>query len=229
MIEKGIDESRIGLKTLAVTTINTKCRVDEATGKYIKWLETVERFGISGLKDVEQYDPSVVDMLSSYAPCGLDAGGRSIFWIKGGVVEKEDEAKSIAAGIMYFMAIHGDDVSLHEGISFVIDVSTQPPKKVGNEQKMQNAYQAFPLRPQRIFISGAGTVKRAFINALLRVAAFFTKQKILDRIRFATLEEVFVEVPIKSAPVYVGGEGGGVGDLSEWVKARLGAFPEPAI
>mmetsp|Transcript_40599 Transcript_40599/g.81952 ORF Transcript_40599/g.81952 Transcript_40599/m.81952 type:complete len:256 (+) Transcript_40599:108-875(+) len=228
LLGKGVDESRIGLRSLALTTVNTKCRVAEATDKYIKWLETVEKFGIKGLAD-EEYNDAVAHMLSSYAMCGLDARGSSIFWIKGGVIEKDQETAAILCGIMYFMAIHADNVSLHEGISFVIDVANQPPKKVGNEQKMQNAWQVFPLRPQRIFISGAGTIKRALINTLLKVASFFTKQKILERIRFATMDEVLTEIPIKSAPLYVGGEGGCVNDIAAWVKGRLDAFPVPEL
>ena len=36
-------------------------------------------------------------------------------------------------------------------------------------------YQSFPLRPQRILIMGAGTIKRVFINALIKFASIFSK------------------------------------------------------
>jgi hypothetical protein len=220
---------RIGLKSLAVATINNKCRVKDAADKYVKWLDAVGKFGIVSLDD-ELWKESATPMLRSYASCGLDKDGHSIFWIKGDQpVQKDEETLAIQAGLMYFFAIHADNASLHEGISFVIDVSKQPDKKIGNEQKMQNAWQAFPLRPQRIFISGAGQIKRLFINALLKVAAFFSKQKVLDRIAFATLEMVLDEIPIASAPVYVGGNGGNVEDLGVWVKGRLDHFTVPAL
>ena len=47
-----------------------------------------------------------------------------------------------------------------------------------------------------------------FINGLLRVAAFFTKQKILDRILFAEMSEVLAEVPLESVQRSLGGRGG---------------------
>jgi hypothetical protein len=130
---------------------------------------------------------------------------------------------------MFFMAIHADNVSMHEGISFVIDVTNQHNRRIGNEQKMQNTWQSFPLRPQRIFITGAGLIKRTIINGLLKVASFFTKQKILERIRFATLGEVLAEIPLDSAPAYVGGKGGGNKDLIAWARHRLERFTIPQL
>ena len=72
-------------------------------------------------------------------------------------------------------------------------------------------------------------MKRVLINGLLKVASFFTKQKILDRIRFATLDEVLSEIPLASTPDYIGGKGGDVKDLSAWVKTRLDGFTVPAL
>lgn len=228
LIKGGIDEKRIGLRTLAVTTINSKLRVDEAVQKYLKWLEALEQFGVLSLNDGE-FKEEHADYLRSYAACGPDLQGRSTFWIKGGAIMPEAERSAVEAGIMYFMAIHGDDVSLHEGITFVIDTSAVPTSRIGNESKLQKAWSSFPLRPQRVYIAGANSIKRFFINGLISIAALFTKQKILDRIRFVDIEEVLKEVPIKNAPVYVGGEGGGISDLNEWVRYRLDQFPIPNI
>lgn len=231
LLSKGIAESRIGLCTLAVATINTKLRVEETAKKYMKWLEALETFQIEGLggNDGALWNPAVAPMLRSYAPCGKDKDGRSIFWIRGGSIQPEEEKASILCGAMYFLAIHGDNRSLHEGITFVIDVARQPAKKVGNEAKLQKVWQSFPLRPQRIFIAGASMVKRVFINGLLKVAWFFTKQKILDRILFADMAEVLAEVPLESAPSYVGGgggRGGGAGDGGAHDGAALASSPE---
>jgi hypothetical protein len=41
----------------------------------------------------------------------------------GGGIKPEDEAVSVRAGVLYFMAIHADNTSMHEGITFVIDTS----------------------------------------------------------------------------------------------------------
>ena len=245
LLSKGVAESRIGLITLAVTTINNKLRVEETARKYMKWLEALESFGIEGLgNDESLWDPKLVPLLRSYAPCGQDSQGRAIFWIKGGSVQPDEEEASVRAGIMYFLAVHADNVSLHVGITFVIDVTQQPAKKVGNESKLQRTWQSFPLRPQRIFITGAGVVKRIFINGLLKVAAFFTKQKILDRIHFTEMKEVLAQMPPTSAPAYVREETNGdegttrtteeenkrdVAELAIWVRKRLEAFPIPQI
>mmetsp|Transcript_8045 Transcript_8045/g.16990 ORF Transcript_8045/g.16990 Transcript_8045/m.16990 type:complete len:158 (-) Transcript_8045:711-1184(-) len=85
-------------------------------------------FGLNSFDDVwaevKQGDWSLVEkLLRSYAVCGTDAMGRSIMWIQGGGIKPEDEAVSVRAGVLYFMAIHADNTSMHEGITFVIDTS----------------------------------------------------------------------------------------------------------
>ena len=100
-------------------------------------------------------------------------------------------------------------------------------KPVGNESKMQKVYQSIPLRPQRIFILGAGFVKRLVINTLLSIASLFTSEKVVDRIRFAEMEEVKEEVDDENLPVYVGGGGGGLQsheDLVKWVRSRINSI-----
>jgi hypothetical protein len=130
--------------------------------------------------------------------------------------------------------------------------------------------QAFPLRPQRIFIAGASMLKRVFINGLIKFARYietqeevqwwkregasgvsgkkppptlpshlskknnhqislFVKAKVLGRIEFAELDRVLSEVPIQSAPAYVGGEAGGNTDILLWTQQRLEGFAEPKI
>ena len=55
----------------------------------------------------------------------------------------------------------GDLVSLRNGITLVIDTSNAPKKKVGNERKLQVAWQNYPTRPQHIFIMGTSALTRA--------------------------------------------------------------------
>ena len=230
LLAAGVDESRIGLKTLAFCTINTKLRVEETRDKYLKWLEAIGVYGLTSLSDSSIVNPTALPFLRSYAPSGVDKEGRQILWIKGGTVTEAEEALSVSAGIAYFIAVHADAVSLREGITFVIDVSLQRAEKVGNEGKLQKTWQSFPLRPQAIRIAGAGFIKRTIINGLITVAAFFTKQKILDRIRFVSVEEVVAELPIESVPKYLNGGGGGLSDdLSYWVQERIANFPVPVL
>jgi len=168
------------------------------------------------------------------------------------------ERSSVRAGVMYFAAIHADDTSLHEGINFVIDVGNQTNEKVGNEKKLQvrrragwgaatliayhlalqlttspsppqqKTWQSFPLRPQRILISGAGLVKRIFINGLVRFASLFSKAKVLERIRFVTMAQVIEEFGPEAVPKYRSDKGA-KGDIGDWVKSRLEGFPPPDL
>ena len=89
----------------------------------------------------------------------------------------------------YFVAVHSGFKEMREGITFIIDsTDDNMTQRVGNEQKLQktyvpqalpavllcnnlNSYQAFPLRPQALFIAGAGFVKRTSVSRLARASA----------------------------------------------------------
>lgn len=233
--EHGIAKDRIGKCALAVTTINCKCRPEDAAAKHKKFLETLELFDIPFLDDDDDSIPFKRDighrMEAAYAACGTDHEGRRIFWIRGVAdpIERDEEKDVIEAGLMFYMALHADAVSLREGVTFVIDTSVRPSKKVGNEAKLQKMYQAYPLRPQAILIAGSSFATRVVVNGLIKIASVFTKQKILDRIKFVTLEEAVKAIPLHSAPRYLGGGGGGVDSLVDWVEERLARFPVPEI
>ena len=233
LIEEGMSPSSIDPLMCSLTTINQKLRIDDSVKKYRKFVEGLSTFGITDFsKDVwkgfSDYDTTLRPLFSSYSVCGTHKK-RSIFWINGGspvTVDKERDA--VRAGIMYFTAIHADAHSLREGIAFVIDVGNQTGERIGNEKKMQQVWQSFPLRPQRILISGAGMVKRIFINGLVRFAALFSKAKVLERIRFVTMDDVIQELGAEVVPKYRS-EKGKDGDIADWVKARLKVFPPPKI
>lgn len=59
--------------------------------------------------------------------------------------------------------------------------------------------------------------------------SLFVKAKVLGRIEFAELDRVLSEVPMESAPEYVGGGAGGNTDILLWTQQRLEAFAEPKI
>ena len=101
--------------------------------------------------------------------------------------------------------------------------------KQGNEKLLQSFYQAMPQRPQIIMIAGCNRVMRVLVNASIKVASLFTKQKILQRIHFVTVEEARGRLPEGSAPVCVGGAGGGIENYEEWVRGRLEGLPIPAL
>jgi len=96
-------------------------------------------------------------------------------------------------------------------------------------KKLQKLNQAFPMRPQTIKLAGASRIKRILINGLIRVASLFTKQKILDRIQFVSVEEAVNSIPKESAPRYLGGGGGGIEDMNQWITDRVLSLPIPTL
>jgi len=51
----------------------------------------------------------------------------------------------------------------------------------------------------------------------------------LQRINFVTVEDAKNMMPLKSAPVYVGGGGGDIESYEDWVKERLEQLPFPVF
>ena len=234
-----VDKRRIGLKTLALATIVSKLRVEEAVSKYQKFLAALETCGVTSLvatdsqDEIQKWlqDPEIQHQLeAAYAPCGADHQGRSIMWIRGHEILPGQEPAAVQAGILYWLAIHADSVSIQEGITFCIDTSNRKSlSKHGNEAKLQKVNQSYPLRPKALLIAGASAPMRIAINVLIKVASLFAKQKILQRIRFVTVEEAFESVPKSSAPTYLGGGGGSIDNVQQWVQNRLVSFPLPDI
>lgn len=231
--EHAIEQSRVGSIFLAVTTINCKLRVEETATKINKLLELMEQLGCPDGIDDELWKPDAAHELKPYAPAGKDRNGLQTSWIRGGgKVAKEKERHHVQACIMQHMAIHADSRTLRNGLSFVIDVSgtdMEKQPKVGNEKVIQSFYQAIPQRPQAILIAGSSFITRTFINASIKLASLFIKQKILQRIKFVSVDEAKERLPLKSAPVYVGGKGGCIENYEEWVKGRLEMLPKPEL
>ena len=160
-----------------------------------------------------------------YRVCGKDEDGRSIMWIAGGKTERDAEKQLVHTSVLFFLAVHADLATLRGGVTFVIDTTHAPTSKVGNERKLQKTWQSMPLRPQHFYIMGATWFKRLAINALLKFAAVFSNSKVIERIRFADLEEVTVQVGAASLPSEYGGDDRSTVSTSEWVAARLAAYP----
>ncbi|GMH78761.1 hypothetical protein TL16_g07924 [Triparma laevis f. inornata] len=230
----GLQLNQLCPRCIAITTINKKLRVDDAVDSYKTFMKAISDFSINSFSDIyanfSDFDTIISPRLISYNVCGLDSLGRQIFWINGkNPVTVEEERDAVRAGWFWFCAIHSDNVSLRQGVTFVIDVSSST-EKIGNEKKMQKTWQSYPLRPQRILIMGAGYLKRLFINGLVSFAALFSKNKVLERIRFATVEEVTKECGATNVPSYISGVGvGKEGDVAAWVKMRFDNFPEPKL
>ena len=239
LIEKyKLQPNKLSKQELFIVTINSKLRPETAAKKYAKWLEALEIFGILSFDEIwkdllsgDQADSEWAKLsanFGAFAGAGTDKQGRRVFWIRSRPVQAEEEAIQVRCSCIYYTALHADLHTLRNGITFVIDTSNNSmDKPVGNESKMQKVYQSIPLRPQRIFILGAGFVKRLVINTLLSIASLFTSEKVVDRIRFAEMEEVKEEVDDENLPVYVGGGGGGLQsheDLVKWVRSRINSI-----
>ena len=78
-------------------------------------------------------------------------------------------------------------------------------------------------------IAGCSLLMRTVVNASIRLASLFAKQKILQRIHFVTVEEARRRLTPNSAPVCVGGRGGGIKSYEEWVRGRLEGLPTPEL
>lgn len=229
--EHGIEESRVGDCFLGVVTVNCKCRVEETVPKLLKFLKVCEALDCPEGFGNELWKPDAVHELGRYVNCGLNNTGARTVWVKSGKkVQQTDEKAHVQACVMHYLADHADDVTLRNGLTIVLDIgSKEQGKKIGNEKMIQNFYQALPQRPQEIFIVGTNTFTRALVNATIKLASVFVKQKILSRIRFATQEEARDAIPLESAPVYVGGKGGNIESKEEWVKMRLSKLTRPAL
>jgi len=204
--EHGIEESRISPIFLAIATINGKLKVQETASKLEKLLRIMEDLQCGDGIPQQAWQPDAAHELQPYPPCGKDFNGASTFWIAGGKkVPKEQERHHVHAAIMNFLAIHADPISLRQGVTFCIDVSKAPKgPNMGNEKTLQKFYQAFPQRPQSILIAGTNPFTRVLVNASIKLASLFTKQKVLDRIQFVSVEQAVAKVPLLSAPVYAG-------------------------
>lgn len=233
LLADGLPIEKISIPELALTTINCKLKVNNAVKKYKIWMEQLEQFGIKTFDDIwidVKRDGSgdwnsISDHFQNFCECGKDANGRSIMWIRGRAVPFEEERQVMTASVLYFYAVHCDFISLRNGITFVLDTRKRDMTRlVGNESKLQRAWQAIPLRPQALYIIEPSIIKRTLINSAIYIASLFVSEKVLGRIKFVEAEDIKKIIPHASIPRYEGGDGGGVDDVSSWVRSRLEKF-----
>jgi len=223
--EKNLPASAVGEVELIVITLNAKLRVDEAVTKFMTYHESL--LGEYGISDVWAAHETLDDQWHRLAVAGQDEGGRSVMWVHGGGTAVDEETRCIQSCCVYFFAVHADVFTLRNGISLVIDTSNAPKKKVGNERKLQVAWQNYPTRAQGIYILGTNAFTRIAINALIAFASLFAKNKIIARIRFSDIAELGKKWGTSSLPEIHGGEKRPA--TGEWVRARLDAFPRMGL
>lgn len=218
--------------------MNCKLQPDSAAEKYKIWLAALREFGIQSFDDVwsggVERDGTgdwskIKPLFAPYIGCGPDESGRSIMWVRAGATTStDDEVLAVKAGIIYYMATHADMTTLRSGITFVVDTTgVEKNKRIGNENKLQKARQAMPSRPQKIYVIGAGLLRRIVINAAIRFASIFTKEKLVERLKFVEVDEVISHIPHGSLPTYLGGACP-VTTLEQqisWLQNRLLSFP----
>jgi len=221
--DKGLNSSNLSEMELIYITLVSKCRVDEAVKKFMNYHENlILKFGV---KDVWADQHELLDEFRhNYDVAGTDRLGRQICWITGArTTEPTDEAecRHVRSCLLYNMAVHADLHTLRNGIVLVINTTKK--KKVGNEKKLQVAYQTMPSRPAAIYIVGTTPIMRIAINALISFASIFSKSKVISRIQFATLETVRNGVGENALPENFGSDK--KIETCEWVKERLENFP----
>jgi hypothetical protein len=239
-----LTREQLTVRELLLCVINCKGRPDKAAKKYATWLKALSEFGMESFSDIYSFlniEPNgggdedgwqkLKPMLTAYAGCGLDVEQRSVMWILTRPTLVEEEPYSVRSSVLYFTAIHSDLVSLRNGITFILDTSkyggSLGSSKIGNEAKLQRFYQSMPLRPQAIYILGTNYITRTIINTVISIASLFTSEKVLDRIRFADLEEVKAKIPDASLPHHVGGgtQLDSIDKVFDWMRVRLKSFP----
>ena len=232
--EHGIDKARVCDEFLAVATINCKLRIEETVKKIVKLLAIMTELGCEDGITSNLWKPGAAHELKSFAPVGKCNNGCHAQWIrKGGSVTREEQRNHVHACVMFYLANNRDARTLRNGMIFVFDMTGRDDmateKRQGNEKLIQSFYQALPSRPQSINIVGCSFLLRSFINASIKVASLFIKQKILARIHFSNMEDVKKHFPEESIPKYAGGEGGGIENYGDWIKDRLDDFPLPIL
>jgi hypothetical protein len=226
----GYAERDVRPREVALVTLICKLRVDKAVAKFVQFMDVLKEYNLTMDALYEEPDSLTAKLghkwEKNYEVCGQDKGGRSIMWISAGEPNQISEEQIVVhSGILYWMAVHSDILTLRDGCTFVIDTTKQKGiSSVGNEKKLQKTWQSLPLRPQNLFIVGASYLKRLFINALIKFATVFSNSKVLARIRFAEMEEVREVIDAENMPHGSGGIQRQT--VSSWVLERLSAFDD---
>lgn len=224
----GVPESRCGDREVVLTTMCSKLRPDKAMQKFKEFYGILDEYTLDpaggGLCELEAGDWGEIEHFwDRYSVAGRDRGGRGVMWINGGRTEIAEEQALVRTSCLFYYAAHADMVTLREGITMVIDTSDAPASKVGNERKLQKTWQAYPLRPQNIFIVGASFFKRLTINALIKFATLVTSNKVIGRVQFVELPGVREAIGPEDMPSKHGGTERP--PVRDWVQARLARFP----
>ena len=175
--EKHLTPAQVGEVELITITMNAKCRVDEAVTKFMTYHENL--LAEYNLGDVWADKASMANQWHRLAVAGRDDGNRGVMWVQGGGTEIAEEGPCMRACCWYFFAVHADKHSLRNGISLVINTAGNTGKKIGNEKKLQVAWQNFPTRAQGIYILGTNMITRITVNALIAFASLFAKNKVI--------------------------------------------------
>lgn len=214
----------------------SKLRPEKAADKHKRWLDALQKFGVCSFADLygeldsEDGWAALAKQMSVFAPCGTDKHQRALMWIRGRPIPPSEELATVRASCIFHLAVHADLHTLRNGVTLVLDTASDDTMlRVGNELKFQRLWQSMPLRPQRFYILGAGPVKRILINALISVVSYVAGgDKIVSRIRFASLNDVLHGVEVEALPEHVGGKAGGFSDAAahlNWIRERFKSFP----
>ena len=231
LLADGVAARRISDTMLVITTMCSKMRVEKAVAKFNECISVLDEYALDpqggGYDEVCKRDWAELETFwSRYASCGVDRGGSAVLWIRGGgKTLPEEEQALVRTGFLAWAAVHSDLHTLRRGTTMVIDTTAASAEKVGNERKLQKVWQSYPLRPQNIFIVGAGLFKRVAITALIKFASLFTSNKVLSRIQFtADMEPVKQAIAFEQMPTYVSQVERE--EMSVWVRRRLSEFPQ---
>lgn len=239
--QQSIDPKRIGLRALALITIISKSNVPLASDKYVKLLNALQICGVDSLRlsdnevDNLMNDKNIVDFIDTFSLCGQDHEDRSILWIKyrNQRFPPETERAYCISRILYWLASHADNKTIHEGVTTIVDLSGEKQPHgygYGDEHKIKKLHQAFPMRPQTVKLAGARYLIQILLNFVIMVVFAITRSNALKRIKFITLDEAIKSTPIENAPGYIK-IGGEIADNNrkEWIRERILCLPIPEL
>ena len=254
--DKAVGPAWVGLREALVVLFCAKLDVAGAQKRYTKWVDMLKSFGFASLAEVvgptasahlhrsgatpakwrEEADwAALCDDAAAhkfYVPAGSDSRGRRVMWELGvAFVTDGNEKKLLRVITLLWLAVHADWTTLREGLVVVHMVATGDGEKLAlsSTRRLIGAATAFPARPQKVLVAGLSPVGVAIAKTLIRVIFAVTRTKLLERILFIKIPEIWQHLPHRSIPklegvLQSGGAFGGTTHPIDWIEWRLRHF-----
>lgn len=247
-------EPRVALTVLFCS----KGSLQGAVSKYAKWVDTLQAFGFASMAEVlgptASAFPSTTTHWADAAdwaalradgaahsflhPAGVDAQGRQVLWERGLMKDVEGREKvTLRVLTLVWLALHADLHTLRHGVTIVHVCGENDANVVrdrATRRLIASACAAMPLRPKKVMIAGLSRTGVALARTVLRLVFTVTRTKLLRRMRFVAISELWDHIPHASIPQMPGwvkdgvalyGYGGTTHPV-DWIEQRLRSFEQ---